>query len=211
MSDGRVGRSGMLMIVAIGSVVMLSLALLPSAATLWSERLTLSVDFSIATANSSFRLQANDRTLSTSTTRTGNIDTNRGSTDTFTSASPVTTASNVRDWTLNLVWRDRPNATSSYTIAIWWQSNSCTSPIAGQVFAQGTITVPPVTNLLGTTHVIPRVAGTVAHSFGPNDKLCMSFQNPGTTLANDARYVANTVSTSGVTGIYSSLEGPFTQ
>ncbi len=150
--------------------------------------------------------------MSTATSPTGNIDTKDGATDYFTATSPVTSASNDTDWTLVLVLRDKPNVAAPATITVWWQNGGAcsTGSVPGQIFATGSVTVPIAVDKLGVTLTVPKVAGTVSHTFVSGDRLCMSLENNGTVNDQDIHAYANTASTSGTSGV-SRLMGSFTQ
>jgi len=164
------------------------------------------------TTSSFLYLDDDDVTMVEELNSTGNIDTNNGATDYFTSVPTLVYASNDTDWTLTVVMKTKPTTATSVTLTVWWQNGgACSSgPVAGQIFATGDVTYPVAVDKQGVSFTIPKVAGTVSHTFVSGDILCFSFQNNGTAGANDIQYLGGTASTSGVSG-YSRLEGPFGQ
>ena len=155
-------------------------------------------------------LQRNGIHMSFATSPSGNVDINYGTTDYFVATSPVTTASNAADWNLTLVLRDKPDTVSPVDIAVWWQSGgACSSgAITGQTLASGSVFVPIAVDKLGVALTVPKTGGTINHTFGSGETLCLSIAN---TIAGgaDIHIYADTDSTSGVPG-FSRLEGPFT-
>jgi hypothetical protein len=150
--------------------------------------------------------------MSTATSPAGRIDTADRATDYYTATSPVMSASNDSDWTLVLVLRDKPNVAAPATITVWWRNGGACSggAVPGQIFATGSVTVPIAVDKQGVTLTVPKVGGTVSHTFVSGDLLCMSLENNGTINDQDIRAWANTASTSGTGGV-SRLTGPFTQ
>ena len=163
-----------------------------------------------ARAHSVLNLQSNDTEMSTATSPTGNIDTSTGATDYFTASSPVTWASNETDWSVVLVLRDKPAVAAPATINVWWQNGGACSDgtVSGQIFATGSVTVPIAVDGLGTTLTVPKTGGTVDHTFGGGDELCLSISPDGSGGTEDLHYYANVASTSGTSGV-SRLRGPF--
>ncbi len=124
----------------------------------------------------------------------------------------MTSASNDTDWTLVLVLRDKPNEAGPGTVAVWWRNGgACSSgAVSGQIFATGSITVPIAVDEQGVTFTVPKVAGSVSHTFVSGDLLCLSISSTGTERDHDIHAYANVASTSGTPGV-TRLVGPFTQ
>jgi len=72
------------------------------------------------------------------------------------------------------------------------------------------VTVPIAADGLGVTFTVPKVGGSVSHTFVGGDLLCMSFSATGTGGKQGIHSYANIASTSGTAGV-SRLTGPFTQ
>lgn len=177
----------------------------------WSSAVSGTVGpFTVTAVMSTTNLQANAM-LSTATTPTGNVSVNHGQQLVYKSSAAITSASNQANWTVVLVLRDKPDVATSISFDIWWQGSSTCSatPVAGQIFASGSVTVPIAVDKQGVALTIPAVAGSVSRTFISTDRLCLRVTDAGTAGANDLHYYANTSSTSGTTGV-TRLIGPFT-
>lgn len=123
-------------------------------------------------------------------------------------ANAVASADNSADWIVNLVDSGRPTVATTLTITIWWEDSTCTSPVAGQIFATSTENVSPITDGAGYTLTMDAVAGTVSHTFDSDDRLCMLMHNNGTASSQKVTFRTGTVSTLATVGLFSTLEGP---
>lgn len=166
--------------------------------------------FTVSTVTSTTNLHANS-TLSAATSPAGTASANHGTRIVYTSTAAITSANNLADWTIVLVLKDKPDVATAIGFDIWWQASSTCSatPVAGQVFASGSPTVPIAVDKKGVTLTIPAVAGSVSHTFVSTDRLCLRVNNTGAAGANDLHYYLDTSSTSGTSGV-TRLIGPFT-
>jgi hypothetical protein len=177
----------------------------------WSSAISGTVGpFTVTTVTSTTNLQTN-ATLSTATTPAGNVSVNHGLQLVYKSSAAISSANNQANWTVVLVLRDKPGVATSIGVDIWWEGSSTCSatPVAGQIFASGSVTVPIAVDKQGVTLTIPAVAGSVSHTFVSTDRLCLRVNNPGAAGANDLHYYLDTASTSGAAG-FTRLIGPFT-
>ena len=151
-----------------------------------------------------------DQTMTKAAKTAGSKNLTQGTTLTWTATNAdVTSASNSTNWTLILDQGARPTTSGvTATVNIWWQATACSTPVAGQIFATGSVAVPAATSGLGISLAVPNSAGTVNKTLGATDRLCLSIMN--TSAAGTSReidFFTDTNTTSGVTGV-SRLDGP---
>ena len=143
-----------------------------------------------------------DLTMSETNLSPSTVDINNGQTKYFTASSGVSSADNSADWPLVLVLRDKPTVTGSADIDIWWQNGGAcsTGPVAGQIFASDSVSVPVAVDRDGVTIFVTKTGGTVSHTFGAGDLLCMKFANTGTAANEDIHIYTDRSSKSGSNG-----------